>query len=146
MGIQDKKKHMDGSICRWKARIMDKGFHQYATIDYFETFSPIVKPITIGVLLTLAISNVWDLRHIDINNVFFCGVLNENVLMEQTYGFIAQGSSHLVCKLKKALYGLIKLRVRSFNVLAHSLHLFVLLDPKLITLCLDPWMVIAIMS
>ena len=55
------KRHADGSIERYKARLVAKGFHQQLGIDYSETFSPVIKPITIRTVLSLAIASHWDI-------------------------------------------------------------------------------------
>lgn len=49
---------------------MAKGFHQRHDIDYFETFSPVLKPATIRTGLSLAVSERWSLRQLDVKNVF----------------------------------------------------------------------------
>lgn len=99
------KRNSDGSIARYKARLVAHGFHQQADIDYTETFSPVVKPTTIRVLFTLALAYGWQLRQVDINNAFLHGVLTEEVFMTQPPG-ISSCNPHQVCKLRKALYGL----------------------------------------
>lgn len=89
---------------RYKARLVTKGFHQQESIDYQETFSPIAKPVTIWILLTLAVQFDWFLNQLDINNAFLCGELKEGVLMTQPPGFIDFNLSHHVSKLNKSLY------------------------------------------
>lgn len=56
------KRKADGSIECHKARLVAKGFNQVAEKDFFETFSPVVKPTTVRLLLSLAISRDWSIR------------------------------------------------------------------------------------
>ncbi|CAJ2628272.1 unnamed protein product [Trifolium pratense] len=99
------KENPDGSVNKLKARLVAKGFLQKAGFDFTEIFSPVVKPVTIRILLTLAVTYKWQVHQIDINNAFLNGVLQEEVYMQQPTGFEVADKS-LLCKLHKSLYGL----------------------------------------
>lgn len=99
------KENPDGTVNKFKARLVAKGFHQRHGFDFNETFSPVVKPITIRIILTIAITHKWPIQQLDVNNAFLNGLLDEEVFVEQPQGF-AHTDSSLVCKLNKALYGL----------------------------------------
>ena len=96
----------DGSLDKYKAQLVAKGFQQNACIDILETFSPVIKPSTIRIIFTLAISKGWDIQQIDVNNAFLNGDLHEDVFMTQPEGFEDPIKPNHVCKLCKALYGL----------------------------------------
>ncbi|XP_019054011.1 PREDICTED: uncharacterized protein LOC109114964 [Nelumbo nucifera] len=82
------------------------GFHQREGFDFTKTFSPVVKPSTIRLLLTLVVSLSWPLRQIDIQNAFLHGDLCEEVCMSQPPEFVDDSRLSHVCRLRKSLYGL----------------------------------------
>ncbi|RVW87999.1 Retrovirus-related Pol polyprotein from transposon RE2 [Vitis vinifera] len=61
---------------------------------------------SVRLLLSMAAMCSWPLYQLDIKNAFLHGDLAEEVYMEQPPGFVAQGESGLVCRLRRSLYGL----------------------------------------
>ena len=87
----------DESLDKHKARLVAKGFQQTPGVDFFETFSPVVKASTIRIVFTLAVSKGWNIQQIDVNNAFLKGELHEDVFMTQPEGFLDANKPHHVC-------------------------------------------------
>jgi hypothetical protein len=100
------KLHSNGSLSRYKARWVVHGFTQQQGIDFDETFSPVIKPSTIRVVLTIAVSNDWPIHQLDVKNAFLHGTLQETVYAQQPARFVSSTHPDYVCKLNKSLYGL----------------------------------------
>ncbi|CAL9007689.1 unnamed protein product [Prunus brigantina] len=71
------KRNSDGTIQRYKARLVANGFHQQPGLDYGETFSPVVNHSTIRLILALSVQFSWPVRQLDVQNAFLHGYLDE---------------------------------------------------------------------
>ena len=94
----------NGRVDRLKARLVAKRYIQIYGFDYYDTFSPIAKMASVRLLLSMAVISSSPLYQLDIKNVFLHGDLIEEVYMEQLPGFVAQGESGLVCRLRRSFF------------------------------------------
>ena len=101
-----KKTKADGSIERYKARLVAQGFSQKPGLDYDETFSPVIRFESFRNLVAVAVQKGLKLHQLDITAAFLNGHLEDEVFMRQPEGFVVEGKEHLVCRLKQSLYGL----------------------------------------
>jgi hypothetical protein len=100
------KLNPDASLDRYKARWVLRGFSQAPGIDFNETFSPVVKPAMICVILSLTLSLNWSVRQLDVKNAFLHGMLSKVVYYRQPTGFIDPTRPEHVYHLNRSLYGL----------------------------------------
>jgi hypothetical protein len=76
---------VDGSIERYKTRLVAKGYTQTYGINYGETFAPVAKIYTIRALFSLAANLDWPLHQFDVKNTFLHGDLEEKVYMDPSW-------------------------------------------------------------
>ncbi|XP_057826602.2 retrovirus-related Pol polyprotein from transposon TNT 1-94 isoform X1 [Cryptomeria japonica] len=100
------KHNADGSIEKYKARFVARGFSQKKGIDYEETFAPVVRYTSIRSIIAIAVAKGWELHQMDVKTTFLNGVIEEEVYIEQPEGYVIHKRDSHVCRLKKALYGL----------------------------------------
>ncbi|KAJ3622463.1 hypothetical protein MTP99_002971 [Tenebrio molitor] len=98
------KRNEDGSVQKYKARLVARGFRQVAGVDYNETFSPVTKFDSIRMILCVAASEKLILRQFDVKTAFLYGNIDEILYMQQPDGY--QDGTKRVCKLNRSLYGL----------------------------------------
>ena len=71
-----------------------------------ETFSPVSKKDSLRIIMALVAHFDFDLHKMDVKAAFLNGNIEEEVYMKQPKGFSSSEGEHLVCKLKKSIYGL----------------------------------------
>ena len=101
-----RKRKVDGSIDRYKARLVIKGYWKTEGLDYFDTYSPVTKINSIRMVFAVVILRYLEIHQMDVKTVFLNGELDEKIYMEQPEGFSAPEQEKKVYKLAKSLYGL----------------------------------------
>lgn len=131
------KYNPDGSVERYKSRLVILGLWQIYGLDYAETFAPVAKMTTVRALLAVAAMQGWLTIKMDVTNPFLHGDLDEVVYMKFPQGYTGLGSrvsvnqgeptphthtSSTVCRLNKSLYGLKQAPRQWFSKLSTTLH------------------------
>ncbi|GJR20353.1 ribonuclease H-like domain-containing protein [Tanacetum coccineum] len=106
MWLYKHKFHADGTLSRYKARLVANGSSQQLGVDFDETFSPDVKPVTIRTVLSLVVFRKWPIHQLDVKNAFLNGDLSETVYMHQPPSFVDARFPNHVCRLQRSLYRL----------------------------------------
>ena len=98
------KTRSDGSLKRYKARLVARGFQQEHGRDYDETFAPVAHMTTVHSLLVVASVRRWSVSQLDVQNAFLNGKLSEEVYMQPPLWYSVPDG--MVCRLRRSLYGL----------------------------------------
>ena len=99
------KQNVDGSIERYKPRLVEKCYSQVEGIEFHEIFSPVVKLVSIHTVLAVTALLDIDLEQLEVKKTFLHGDLDEEIYLEQPKCFVQDHNIIFVCKLKKSLYG-----------------------------------------
>lgn len=101
-----KKFNPDGSIQKFKARLVARGFTQREGIDYQETFAPSSRQESLKAFLAINWHRDWEVIKLDVVGAFLYGELDEEVYLSQPEGFINPEFPNHVWRLNSSLYGL----------------------------------------
>lgn len=124
------KLQLNGELNRHKVRLVVKRFTQTFGFDYFDTFSPVVKPSTVRLILSLVVTFSWPIKQLDVNNEFLHSDLHDEVFMEQLLGFVDETYLRYICRLHKSIYGLKQSPRARFLKLSSSLLILGFLASK----------------
>ena len=113
------KRNADGSVSRYKSRLVAQGFTQEAGRDYEEVFAPVAKYSSIRSVLAIANQLDMDVHQMDVKTAFLNGDIDKDIYMRQPEGYENCENPHMVCKLNKSIYGL-KQSARCWNVTLDS--------------------------
>jgi hypothetical protein len=101
-----KKLRPDGTIDKYKARLVAKSYTQKEGEDFIDTYSPVARMTTLHILLSLTASHDLLVHQMDVKIAFLNVESEEEIYMTQPDGFVVKGHEDMVCKLQKSLYDL----------------------------------------
>lgn len=101
-----KKCNSEGKVVRYKARLVAGGNWQKPGLDFEETYAPVANQQVLRTLLSIGVYLGYCAFHMDVDNAFLNGILEEEVYVRQPKHFVSQSNPQAVCHLKKAIYGL----------------------------------------
>ena len=86
-----RKRKVDGSIDKYKARLVIKGYKQTKCLDYFDTYSLVTRINSIRMVLVIYALRNLEVHQMDVKIVFLNGDLDEEIFMKQSEGFSSLG-------------------------------------------------------
>ena len=98
------KQKANGTIDRYKAQLVAKGYAQQKGIDYEETFAPTSRMTIVRSMISMATCFRWHMHQLDRMTAFLNGDLQEEVYVRQRLGFVMPWQERKVCRFKKTSY------------------------------------------
>ena len=102
--LEFKEDNKGGSV--YKARLVTQGFSQVPGVDYGATFAPVIKPVSVRLLVAFAAQHDWELDTFDVKHTFLWGILKEEIYMCQPKGFEDGDWCTIVWLMLRTIYGL----------------------------------------
>ena len=113
------KRRADGTVDRYKARLVAQGYSQVEGEDFNDTFAPVARYSSIRYILAIANQLNLEIHQSDLKTAYLNGNLEHEIYMEQPEGYVDKHQADLVCRLRKGLYGL-KQSARCWNITMDS--------------------------
>lgn len=92
-----RKLNADGSVERYKARLVARGYSEQPGVDYFETFAAVIRPESVRLLIALSKLRNLNLFQVDIGNAFLNATLDEEIYLDIPRGFALDHDSTEAC-------------------------------------------------
>nr|GEU29891.1 hypothetical protein VITISV_016069 [Tanacetum cinerariifolium] len=105
---QESKMKADGTIDKYKARLVIKGYRQREGLDFFDTYLPVTRITSIRMVLAIVALRKMEVHQMDMKITFLNGDLGNVLYMNQAEGFMDPGLESKVCRLVKSLYDSMK--------------------------------------
>lgn len=99
------KRNADGSVNKFKARLVAQGFTQKYGVDFNETFAPVAKQSTVRTVLAIAAGKDLEAEQVDVDTAFLFAPIDDELYIKQPDGFEDAEHPNKVCLLRKSLYG-----------------------------------------
>lgn len=95
----------NGIVDRLKARLVAKGCNQQFGVDFYESFNPVAKTVTVRTIIAIVAIKNQEIHQVDINDAYLHELLEEDIYLQPPLGYTKTAPGQ-VCKLIKSLYGL----------------------------------------
>nr|GEV09519.1 retrovirus-related Pol polyprotein from transposon TNT 1-94 [Tanacetum cinerariifolium] len=100
------KRDEENTVIRNKSRLVAKGYAQKEGVDFEESFAPVARLEAVRLFIAYAAHKSFTVYQMYVKTTFLYGPPNEEVYINQPYGFVDPYHPDKVYRLKKALYGL----------------------------------------
>ncbi|POM64119.1 Integrase catalytic core protein [Phytophthora palmivora] len=102
------KYNADGTVERFRARLVAQGNHQEFGVDCDEVYAPVARFESLRLVLAIGTILNCHIHQMDVHTAFLNDTMEgeQKIYMRQPHGFMKRDHEHLVCELQKSIYGL----------------------------------------
>ena len=97
---------LNSKILQYKLRWVVRDFKQWEGLNYYKTFTLVIKLISYKLLFIIVVANDLKIEQIDVKMAFLYGDINTKIYVEQPKGIGAIRELYKIYKLNKAFYSL----------------------------------------